>query len=164
MSDPRLSRRQLLAAGAALSAAATDCSIAPADARSIKGEMPWAPGKNDAPRPVEPGPYQFFTPDEASSIEAAVARLIPSDEVGPGAKEVGVPTFIDRQLAGAYGRAERWYMLGPWRAGSDTQGYQSRLTPAQMYRFAIKVVDAFVRDKHGGKSFAQLSLDDQDGF
>src|SRR4051794_7407377 len=59
MSYLRLSRRQLLA-GVALSTTAAENSISPAQARSISGEMPWALEKNDAPRPVEPGLYQFF--------------------------------------------------------------------------------------------------------
>ena len=44
--------------------------------------------------------YTFLTADESAFIEPAVARLIPSDETGPGALEAGVPIFIDRQLAG----------------------------------------------------------------
>jgi gluconate 2-dehydrogenase gamma chain len=124
--------------------------------------MPWAPATADAPNPIEPGPYQFFTPGEATFIEAAVARLIPKDELGPGAREAGVPAFLDRQLAGTYGRAQRWYMLGPWRPGTDSQGYQSRLTPAQMYRFAIKAIDERLRRERQGKSFAELSAEEQD--
>jgi len=31
--------------------------------------------------------YQYLTADEAKFIEAAVARLIPADDLGPGAKE-----------------------------------------------------------------------------
>jgi gluconate 2-dehydrogenase gamma chain len=162
VTDRGLSRRQLLGASAALGSAAAADALRPAHARTIQGEIPWAPGTADAPRPYTPGAYLFFTPDEASFTEAAVSRLIPADELGPGAKEVGVPTFLDRQLAGPFGRAERWYMLGPWRNGTDSQGYQSRLSPAQMYRFAIKAVDDYVRDKHQGKTFAQLSAPDQD--
>jgi gluconate 2-dehydrogenase gamma chain len=36
--------------------------------------------------------YVFFNPAEAAFIEAAVARLIPKDETGPGALEGGVPS------------------------------------------------------------------------
>jgi len=42
--------------------------------------------------------YVFFNPAEAAFIEAAVARLIPRDETGPGALEAGVPNYIDKQL------------------------------------------------------------------
>jgi gluconate 2-dehydrogenase gamma chain len=156
VAEHAFNRRQLLAAGATLVAV-------PAEARTIHGEMPWAPGTSNAPRGIEgSSAHSFFTAEEASFIDAAVSRLIPADELGPGAKEAGVPTFIDRQLNGAYGRAQRWYMFGPWRAGTETQGYQSRLTPAQMYRFAIKAIDGYVREKNQGKSFAQLAPEEQD--
>ena len=162
MSSSGLSRRSLLAAGA-VSAATTALAAAPvpAEARTYHGEMPWSPGAADAPVPVELGPYQFFTPDEAAFIEAAVSRLIPKDDLGPGAKEADVPTFLDRQMAGEYGRAERWYMLGPWRSGTASQGYQLRLTPAQLYRAAMKAIDDHLRQA-GGKPFAQLPPDQQD--
>jgi len=56
------------------------------------------------PAPAQPRPaYLFFNAREAAFVEAAVARLIPRDELGPGALEAGVPAFIDRQLAGAWG-------------------------------------------------------------
>jgi gluconate 2-dehydrogenase gamma chain len=155
VADHRFNRRELLVGGASLA------SI-PAEGRTIRGDVPWAPATANAPRAIEPGGYKFFSAEEAAFIEAATARLIPADDLGPGAKEVGVPTFIDRQLEGSYGRAQRWYMLGPWRAGSESQGYQSRLTPAQMYRFAIKAIDGFAKEKHKGQSFANLSTDDQD--
>jgi gluconate 2-dehydrogenase gamma chain len=154
--DHTVTRRKLLAVGGATVVASR------AEARTFHGEMPWQPGKADAPRAIEPGPHRFFTAEEASFIEAAVSRLIPADDLGPGAKEVGVPTFIDRQLDGPYGRAQRWYMLGPWRPGTEQQGYQSRLTPAQLYRLAIKAIDGHVRQEHKVKSFAQLSAEDQD--
>ncbi|HSV19439.1 MAG TPA: gluconate 2-dehydrogenase subunit 3 family protein [Casimicrobiaceae bacterium] len=104
----------------------------------------------------------FFTPAERAFIEAAIARIIPTDELGPGAKDAGVATFIDRQLAGPYGRAETWYMQGPWRTGVDEQGYQIKLTPAQLYRAAIRDVDAAVRRQHANRTFAELDAGDQD--
>lgn len=157
----RLSRRDLLAATALVgsSLALTDKG---ARAETITGHVPWAPGAADSPTPIAPGPYQFFSPQEASWIDAAVSRLIPPDELGPGAKELGVTVFLDRQLAGAYGRAERWYMAGPWAKGTETQGYQSRMNPAQMYRAAINAIDAYCRKTFQNKSFSQLATDDQD--
>ena len=47
--------------------------------------------------------YTFFTDTEVNFIKAAVARLIPTDQLGPGGVEAGVPYFIDQQLSGAYG-------------------------------------------------------------
>lgn len=126
--------------------------------------MPWTGGAA-APEPekeVQGRKYLFFDAREAAFIEAAVARLIPKDELGPGALEAGVPEFLDRQLDGQYGQGTRWYLQGPWETGKSTQGYQSRLTPAGMYRAAIKEIDRAVGQSFNGKSFAQLAPADQD--
>ncbi|UMX65988.1 gluconate 2-dehydrogenase subunit 3 family protein [Klebsiella pneumoniae] len=48
------------------------------------------------------GSRSSFNDREWAFINAAVARLIPADELGPGAKEAGVPEFIDRQLNTPY--------------------------------------------------------------
>jgi gluconate 2-dehydrogenase gamma chain len=82
-------------------------------------------------------PFQFLTAPEVAFIEAALAVLIPTDELGPGAREAGVANFIDRQLAGAFGTQARGYRQGPWAEGSPEQGFQSALTPQQIYRVAI---------------------------
>jgi len=103
----------------------------------------------------------YFTPEEAAFIDAATQRLIPADELGGGANEAGVTTFIDLQLAGAYGRAERWYMQGPWPRGTDQQGFQLKYTPARIYRDAIGRMEAHCRQQHG-KPFAQLDPARQD--
>src|SRR3954469_10346832 len=105
--------------------------------------------------PAAPGPA-FLTTAERAFLDAALARLIPDDELGPGAKEAGVTTFIDRQLGGPYGRAQTWYMQGPWREGTQEQGYQLKITPAQLYRSAIQDIDDHCRAAYGGKTFAQL--------
>ena len=41
-----------------------------------------------------------FTPDQMRLIDAVVNRLIPSDELGPGAREAGVPVYFERSFAG----------------------------------------------------------------
>jgi gluconate 2-dehydrogenase gamma chain len=86
-------------------------------------------------------PYAFFSAREAAFIEAAVSRLIPKDELGPGALEAGVPAYIDRQLAGAWGAGERLYRGGPWRQGTPSQGYQLPYTPAALFRNALRGTD-----------------------
>jgi len=103
----------------------------------------------------------YFTPEEAAFIDAATQRLIPADDLGGGANEAGITAFIDLQLAGAYGRAERWYMQGPWPRGIDQQGFQLKYTPAQIYRDAIGRMEAHCRQQHG-KPFAQLDPARQD--
>ncbi len=111
--------------------------------------------------PAAPGPA-YLSADETAFIDAAVSRLIPKDELGPGAKEAGVTHFIDRQLGGPYGRAQTWYMQGPWREGTEQQGYQLKLTPAELYRSAIADVDEHCRKSFGGRRFAELNADTQD--
>src|SRR6185437_4232375 len=108
------------------------------------GQEPWSPHETDAPHPPKSANFLFFTPDEAAFVEAATERLIPADELGPGAKACDVPLFIDHQLDGPYGRAQTWYMQGPWKKGEKTQGFQSRLAPAAMYRTAIKAINGHV--------------------
>jgi gluconate 2-dehydrogenase gamma chain len=54
-------------------------------------------------------------------------------------------------------------MQGPWSKGLPTQGWQTRMTPAGLYRAAIKAIDAAVEHAaHGG--FARLAPADQDAF
>lgn len=104
----------------------------------------------------------FFDPAERRFIEAATARLIPSDGGTAGAKEAAVGEFIDRQLSGSYGRADTWYMEGPWVEGSSEQGYQLRYTPAELYRIAIRDVENYCRQKFADKTFSELEASDQD--
>ena len=106
---------------------------------------------------------EFFSPSEGSFVDAAIDRLIPSDVLGPGAVEAGVTDFIDRQLAGPYGRAVDWYMQGPWADGTEEQGYQRRRTPAEVYRAAILAIDNHSRQS-SGKLFVALHGDDQDAL
>src|SRR5690625_642611 len=45
---------------------------------------------------------QFFKrKEDFDVISAATERIFPEEEMGPGAIELGVPYYIDRQLAGA---------------------------------------------------------------
>jgi gluconate 2-dehydrogenase gamma chain len=149
-----LSRRNLLKAAALT----TTAVVVPLRFFPDAGTAHASPPSYSAP------PEAFFTAQERSFVDAAVARIIPTDELGPGAGDAGVATFIDRQLAGPYGRAETWYMQGPWHQGTDEQGYQLKLTPAQLYRAAIRGIDAQVRAKHGDKAFAELAPEDQDAI
>lgn len=109
----------------------------------------------------QPDALVYLSHDEAAFVDAATARLIPADALGPGANEAGVTHFIDLQLAGPFGRADRWYMQGPWPTGVPEQGFQSKLTPAQIYRQAIADTDAHCRQQYG-QPFARLKPEQQD--
>jgi gluconate 2-dehydrogenase gamma chain len=154
----RLTRRSLLVSTAALLVAGTTAGRA----RTLSGGMPWEPGAATPPALVRPGPWMFFTSDEASLIEAAVDRLIPPDDRGPGGKDAGCAVFIDRQLAGPYGRAAGLYMKPPFMPGAATQGYQMPDAPAARYRAGLKATADHVKATFPGKSFAQLAPADQD--
>ena len=98
----------------------------------------------------------YFTGEEWDFLHAACARLIPADENGPGAVELGVPEFIDREMEGAFGHAANWYMQGPFASAPPELGYQSPLTPRAVYRNGIAAVDAHCRRRFGNKSFSEL--------
>ncbi|MBN3779645.1 MULTISPECIES: gluconate 2-dehydrogenase subunit 3 family protein [Burkholderia] len=104
---------------------------------------------------------KYFTLDEWNFVLAAADLLIPHDDEGPGALDLNVPVFIDKQLETGYGYAAHWYMQGPFRAGSPLFGYQSRLTPREVYRAGIKAVNARCMDEFAGKRFADLPVAEQ---
>ena len=133
-----------------------------ARAGTIQGAIPWAPAAGAPPRPVLPGSWHFFTPAEGRTIEAIVDRVIPPDPEAPGAKEAGCAVFIDRQLAGPFGRAEGRYISGPFVKGTKEQGSQSRFDPAAQYRAAIRAIDAYSKQKFDGHAFVDLAAADQD--
>lgn len=86
---------------------------------------------------VTRGRMFFSTNEEFDILSQAVERIFPEDDLGPGAIGLGVPYFIDNQLAGNYGSNTKEYMQGPFFAGESTQGYQSRLTRAEIFRQGI---------------------------
>ncbi|WP_322032167.1 gluconate 2-dehydrogenase subunit 3 family protein [Paraburkholderia sp. J76] len=115
---------------------------------------------SSAPSAAAPPPYQpdYFTADEWRFLQAAVDRLIPSDHLGPGALEAGVPEFIDRQMETPWGHGKLWYMQGPFHVSEAPElGYQLNLAPRDVYRHGIKACDDWCRQHYDGKSFADLS-------
>ena len=153
---PQVSRRIFLQVGgaAALVPAATETATA------ARGPAPAASGP--ATGHAEGG-YLFFNAFESAFVEAAVDRLIPPDDVGPSAMQAGVPTYIDRQLHGAWGAGERLYRSGPWAPGQPTQGYQLPFTPAELYRTALRGIRADLESKHQ-PAFEKLAGPDQDAY
>jgi gluconate 2-dehydrogenase gamma chain len=106
--------------------------------------------------------YLFLNTEESTFIEAAVARLIPADPQWPGGVEAGVPNYIDKQLAGAWGAGERLYRSGPWQPGTPSQGYQLPFTPAELFRSALSAINKEL--SAAGTPFAQMSADQQDSY
>ena len=102
MADPlhdgisRLTRREWLKhaglAGAVVAAAPT---AAVARGRSPQGD-----------------PLETLSAAEAAALDAFVSRLIPSDELGPGAREAKAARYIDRALGGALASSREAYRIG----------------------------------------------------
>jgi gluconate 2-dehydrogenase gamma chain len=156
-----LSRRDLLKTVGAAGVAATVPGSSAAEEHRHLAQLEGA-NANQLPAPAadevsQRGVLFFFNDPEAKFIEAAVERLIPSDAEWPGAGWAGVLSYIDRQLAGAFGVGARMYLEGPWvPEAPPQQGYQLRYTPAQLYRIGIEETRQFVLSRYDGLEFWDL--------
>lgn len=89
-------------------------------------------------------PLRFFSRAEALIVASAASRIFPSDEAGPGAREAGVAVYIDRQLAGPWGRDRHRYTQGPFEENAPAEfGYQGQATPQLIYRQGLKELKGF---------------------
>src|SRR6059036_2338781 len=82
---------------------------------------------------------ETLTAAESDTLEAIVARLIPTDENGPGAAEARAAHYIDRALTGPLASSRAAYSAG------------------------LAAVDAYARASKGAP-FAELSAKDQDSI
>src|SRR5271163_3000247 len=154
-----LTRRLMLKATGAFGASLVSAGACVAAATTQETDASSSSALRAGPRPTT---YLFLNGDEASFVEAVVARLIPEDDQWPGALNAGVPNYIDKQLAGAWGVGERLYRSGPWQPGTPSQGYQLPFTPAELFRTAI---DAINRDLAQARTpFATMSVHQQDVY
>jgi len=162
----RLNRRRFLLTSAATSVAATTATIGvarsqdatPTDAMGDAAQhtMPEA-----APN-AEQGGFSYLVPFEAAIVQAAAARLIPTDDLGPGAIEAGVVYFIDRQLSSEKtGFNGKIYDMGPFLPGEETQGDQSALPMRDRFRLGIRGIDAYAQEVYGS-GFVELAAEEQD--
>lgn len=78
-----------------------------------------------------------LTVEEAEILDAMVARLIPADDLGPGAREAGATYYIDRELGGALASTR------------------------EAYRAGLAALDRYARYSRGAR-FAELGVADQD--
>jgi gluconate 2-dehydrogenase gamma chain len=81
--------------------------------------------------------YETLTAAESDLVEAIVARLIPSDKLGPGAIEARAVHYIDRALGGGLAHLR------------------------ESYRSGLAALDRYARLSRG-KPFLELSATDQD--
>ena len=135
-------------------------SVAAAGAVAVAGPTEAAQAQQLAPAANTAGSnaagYVFLDLDEAAFVEALVDHMVPADELTPNGTDLGINIYIDRALAGGWGKGDRLYMQGPWKAGVPSQGYQLPLTPAQLYRAGIEATNAHC-SKTYGSSFDRLS-------
>ena len=129
-----ISRRELLKRASLAGAAA---ALVPGDALEAAGTaLESAPGA--APQLASAAAqFEHLTQAESRILEAFVARLIPSDANGPGAKEARAAYYIDRALGGALASSRQTYTTG------------------------LAALDQYARAAHG-RPFAGLSPVDQD--
>jgi gluconate 2-dehydrogenase gamma chain len=134
--------------GGAAAATGTVATVTTAEAQS----QPPQPAATPASQPG----YAFLNIEEAAFVEALVDHMIPADELSPKGTDIGINIYIDRALAGGWGKGDRLYMQGPWKRGTPNQGYQLPMMPAQLYRAGIEATNAYCRKTYGGKPFDRL--------
>jgi gluconate 2-dehydrogenase gamma chain len=154
MVDDMIPRRHfLLGAGTAV---ATSLSTV-----SSQAQVPSAP--TSAPTPAaatEPEILLALTATEAAFLSAAVDAIIPADELSPSGTDCGLVTFIDRQLASAWGGGAKMYRSGPFQKGKPEQGYQLPLTPKEFFSAGIAEANAWSHKTYG-KPFDRLAPADR---
>ena len=115
-----------------------------------------------APANVSPG-YAYLNLEEQAFIEAVVDHMVPADALSPKGTDIGINIFIDRALAGSWGKGDRLYMQGPWQQGVPSQGYQLPLTPAALYRAGIAAANAACTKSYG-KAFDKIGAAQREEF
>jgi len=112
----------------------------------------------------EPGPPTFFDAHQRATTEAAMARIIPTDDT-PGAREAGTVDFVDRYLSGI-----EYIYAKPDGSGFETltgkraQAWQSRVAILRgKYVKGLAELDDRSRSRHG-VDFVALRPDQQDGI
>lgn len=108
--------------------------------------------------------YICFSQDEAAFVETLVNIMCPADEFTPNGVDCGLAIYIDRQLAGDFGKGAKRYLRGPWAPGRPQQGYQLPMTPEQHFKAGIEAANAACAAKYGGKPFDQIAPADAAAF
>jgi gluconate 2-dehydrogenase gamma chain len=141
MANDTIPRRDFLtgagAAGAGVAALATSAPAAKAQA---------APAET----------WLVLTADEAAFFSAVADTMIPADALSPSGTDCGIPVFIDRQLASAWGAGAGMYRAGPFHQGLPEQGYQLPLTPRDYFAEGVQATNAWSRKAYG-KVFDRLA-------
>jgi gluconate 2-dehydrogenase gamma chain len=182
-----VNRRQFVQRSGVLVASATvGMSVTASQASALQESEATPTGAEypDVPLAPETPPdadtFQALTQEEAAVVEALTARLLPGTPDDPGAREAGVVTYIDNMLAYEGGLVEKLYLKGPWAESYEGEqpspqdgvvwvdaeeieryGFQSRLTPLEVYQQGIAAINRYV-DGQYGQPVAELSEEEQD--
>ena len=145
----RVSRRGVLMGGAGAAGGLAVGALALPGTRAQEATPAATPDAHEmagmtAAAPTNEG-FTYFVPYQAAIVSAAAARLIPSDELGPGAKEAGVVFFIDRQLASYEVLPRPRLRARTVRDGAPTQGDQSGLDMRDRFRLGIQGMEAYAQ-------------------
>ena len=146
MAEDTIPRRGFLTGAGAAGAGAAALTAGLADAEAA------------APDNAQAQTWLVLTADEVAFFSAIADTMIPADALSPSGSDCGVPVFIDRQLAGAFGAGAKMYRAGPFHTGAPEQGYQLPLTPRDYFAAGVQAANAWTRKTYG-KSFDRLSPD-----
>jgi gluconate 2-dehydrogenase gamma chain len=99
-------------------------------------------------------PFETLTAAEGATLEAIVARLIPTDANGPGATEAHAARYIDRALAGFLGT-----FLAAYRVGlAGIESYARSAKGAPFTQLSAQDQDAVLTDLESNKGFPAAGL------
>ena len=87
-------------------------------------------------------PFETLTAAEGATLEAIVARLIPTDANGPGASEARAARYIDRALGGFLASSRDTYRVGL----AAIEGYASTFKGAPFTQLSAENQDAVLSD------------------
>lgn len=136
-------------------------SLGLASAASVPSQVLAQTASASAPAAAAPAGYQSLSLEESAATEALVEHMWPADQFGASGVELGIATYIDRQLAGAFGQGDRLYSQGPFRKGKPQHGYQLPLTPEVWFKTGIAALNAYCSRVHG-RTFDRLATTDRE--
>jgi gluconate 2-dehydrogenase gamma chain len=154
MPDDSIARRDFLKGASAASASVALLSV-PQTTPAKATEAPGAVKPKDSSPPAQAQGWLTLTMDEVAFFSAVADSMIPADELSPSGTDCGIPVFIDRQLAGAWGAGAKMYRSGPYHQGLPEQGYQLSLTPREFFAVGVRGTNDWSRHSYG-KEFDRL--------
>lgn len=186
----RLTRRGFVSGSSAALATTGMATIGAATTQAFQATPVASPAAEMPPDMPMAGPQRpaaFFNIHEAETVDALVSRIIPGSADDPGAHEAGVVFYIDQSLGGTnLGYSLKTYTQGPFpvvteepvtvEAASSRDiydyvnvaaehigryGYQSVLSPQEIYRRGIAYVDAYAQEQFE-QDFVELTPEQQD--